>query len=68
MKLTATVVPLLLSSFVASKSLSLFGSQQTVLDNKPSVPGDNPLDFCQDTKDYSLHIQYVNLTPNPPLA
>ena len=68
MKLVATIVPLLFSSYAASKSLSFFGSQQIILADKPSVPGDNPLDFCEDTKDYSLDISYVDLTPNPPLA
>ena len=65
MKLSAAILPLLVSSFAASKSLSFFGSDQHVLDDL-SVPGDNPLSFCQDAKDYSLDIKYVDLTPNPP--
>ncbi|KAL8796391.1 MAG: hypothetical protein Q9195_001298 [Heterodermia aff. obscurata] len=65
MKLSVAIIPLLVSSFAASKSLSFFGSGQHILDDL-SVPGDNPLSFCQDTTDYSLAIKYVDLTPNPP--
>jgi hypothetical protein len=32
------------------------------------VPGDNPLEFCDDPKDYLLQIDKVDLTPNPPEA
>ena len=67
MRLTTSLLTLLLSSFAASKSLSFFGaSDQHVLDSDHKVPGDNPLEFCQDPKDYSLNIKYVDLTPNPP--
>ena len=66
MLLTTTVLPLLFSSLAASKPSSFFGSDQHVLDEALSVPGDNPLTFCQDSKDYSLDIKYVDLTPNPP--
>lgn len=66
MLLTTTILPLLFSSLAASRSSSFFGSDQHVLDEALSVPGKNPLTFCQDTKDYSLDIKYVDLTPNPP--
>ena len=65
MKLSVAIIPLWVSSFAASKSLSFFGSDQHVFDDL-SVPGDNPLSFCQDTEGYSLDIKYVDLTPNPP--
>lgn len=69
MRVTITLLPLLLTSVVTSKSLSLFGSSQTILDDESrSVPGKNPLHFCQNTGDYSLVIQNVDLTPNPPKA
>jgi len=66
MKLTTTLLPLFLSSFAAAKSLSFFGSEQKVLDDDLSVPGANPLKFCQKTDNYSLTISNVDLTPNPP--
>ena len=66
MYIVATVIPVLLASFATSKSLSFFGHSQTVLNDKLDVPGENPLQFCQNTSNYSLIIQNVNLTPNPP--
>jgi len=66
MKLTITVVLLLLSSFAASKSLSLFGGDQRLLEDDLDVPGDNPLEFCQQDDTYILTINKVDLTPNPP--
>lgn len=69
MKLSASIVTLLFSSLVASRGLSLFGSEQHVLDdNKPEVPGDNPLVYC--TKERAgeiLQLEYANLSPNPPV-
>jgi len=65
MKLATTLTPLVLA---ASTSASLFGGTQRVLEDKPRVPGDNPLVFCQDTSDYILTIDYVDLSPNPPKA
>ena len=32
------------------------------------VPGENPLEFCEDTGDYLLDIKSVDLDPNPPKA
>lgn len=66
MKLSATIISLFFASLAASKSLSFFGNNQNVLDNDLEVPGDNPLEFCQKTDDYSLTINKVDLTPNPP--
>ena len=66
MKLTTTLLPLLLSSSAASKSLSFFGGDQHVLDDDLDVPGDNPLEFCQKDNKYTLTIDKVDLTPNPP--
>lgn len=67
MKFTTTLLPLLLSSLAASSSLSFFRSDQQVLDEKLSVPGDNPLEFCASSDDYILTISNVDLKPNPPL-
>lgn len=67
MKLITIFLPVVLSTLVASKSSSFFGGEQRVLDDDQSVPGDNPLQYCQaaTTKDI-LTIDYVNLKPNPP--
>lgn len=66
MKLVTVLIPLLLSSFAAAKSLSLLGGDQKILDGDLDVPGDNPLEFCQKDNTYTLTINKVDLTPNPP--
>ena len=67
MLITAFLFPFLFPFLLASaKSLSLFGSSPTPLDAKLDVPGDNPLQFCQNISDYILLIQNVDLAPNPP--
>lgn len=53
-------------------SLSVGGSSwttgnQAVINAEFKVPGDNPLYFCADPKDYILKIDNVDLNPNPPL-
>ena len=59
------LLSLFLSSLVASSSF--FGAEQRVLDDDLSVPGDNPLEYCQaDTSKDILVIKHVNLSPNPP--
>jgi len=64
-----TIAPLLLSTLVASKSLSFFGKEQSVVGESLSVPGKSPLEYCQPTHDDDiLVIEHVNLKPNPPLA
>ena len=37
-------------------------------DDDLKVPGDNPLYYCEDTKDYILNIDHIDLDPNPPKA
>ncbi|KAL8723324.1 MAG: hypothetical protein Q9225_000376 [Loekoesia sp. 1 TL-2023] len=66
MKILLTFAPLLLSTLVASKSFLFASNQQTLLDDDLSVPGDNPLKFCNDPADYILTIENVDLDPNPP--
>jgi len=69
MQLFSFILPLYASSAVAA---NIFGGPQHVmgsidtLDN--SVPGKNPLDFCEDPKDHILEIKTVDLEPNPPEA
>lgn len=66
MKLVTSLLLLLLSAFAAANSLSFFGTDQKVLDDDLKVPGDNPLEFCQKDDKYTLTINKVDLTPNPP--
>ncbi|KAL8822971.1 MAG: hypothetical protein Q9191_006302 [Dirinaria sp. TL-2023a] len=66
MRLLTTLLPIFLASFAASKSFAFFGGDQKVLNEELSVPGANPLEFCQSNDNYSLNITYVDLTPNPP--
>ena len=69
MRLTPFLLTLCLSCVAVSNTLSLFGSDQQVLDDELTVPGDNPLFYCQPTEENSiLQIDYVDLTPNPPEA
>ena len=52
-----------------SASASLFGSSPDIapFDDALKVPGDNPLQHCQDPKDDLLTLESVDLDPNPPL-
>lgn len=65
MKVTA----LFLSILGAASAVSLFGGSQDAMvdEDKFSVPGKNPLNFCADPKDYILTVDYVDLSPNPPV-
>ncbi|MCJ1470804.1 Phosphatidylglycerol/phosphatidylinositol transfer protein [Pseudocyphellaria aurata] len=66
MKFTVALLPLLFAS--VTTSISLFsGSQMILADDGHDVPGKNPLRFCQNEDKYSLTINYVDLSPNPPL-
>ncbi len=66
MKALTAVLTILYLSLATARSLSLFASDQHVLDDDLSVPGENPLMFCQKADDYTLTISMVDLTPNPP--
>ena len=68
MRLISFLLTLCLSCVAVSHALSLFGSDQQVLDDELAVPGDNPLFYCQSTDENILLIDYVDLTPNPPEA
>lgn len=69
MKLITALTPLLFSSLVVSRSLSLFGDSPTTYDESLKIPGDNPLEYCQASHESDLvTIDHVNLTPNPPKA
>lgn len=68
MKLSTAFLTIALSSLHICTSLSILGGEQAVLDSGTdlSVPGDNPLEYCQDPSDYILAIEHVDLNPNPP--
>ncbi|KAI9742932.1 MAG: Phosphatidylglycerol/phosphatidylinositol transfer protein [Claussenomyces sp. TS43310] len=59
-----------MGSHVAAGSLSFFGTgQSTLADDDLSIPGDNPLEYCQaEHATDILLIDHVDLSPNPPLA
>ncbi|KAF1995255.1 ml domain-containing protein [Amniculicola lignicola CBS 123094] len=65
MKVTALLVTA--ACAVSVSAGSFFGGQQVIASDYP-VPGDNPLDFCADPKDYTIEIKNVDLAPNPPKA
>jgi hypothetical protein len=44
------------------------GSQLRLLEEPNKIPGDNPLEFCQEPAEYLLEIDNVDLDPNPPQA
>jgi hypothetical protein len=54
-----------LSVISVSASPSWLPSQVAISEDF-TVPGDNPLNFCADPKDYILDIKKVDLSPNPP--
>jgi hypothetical protein len=69
MRFSTTLTTLLLSSLVASKSLSAFGGEQHVFDDSLAVPGESPLEYCQPNHESDLLIiEHVDLSPNPPKA
>ena len=62
MQLITVILPLLTSTLAAARFLG----GQTRLADDLSVPGKNPLHYCQSPKDHILAIDHVNLSPNPP--
>jgi hypothetical protein len=68
MKVLTLITSTLIATTVSARS-SLFGSSIDVapFDEALKVPGDNPLQHCQDPKDDILELESVDLDPNPPL-
>lgn len=68
MKLLSILATAILATSASARS-SLFGSSIEVApyDDALNVPGDNPLQHCQDPKDDILDLESVDLDPNPPL-
>lgn len=63
---TLALIPLATSLTVGSFSSSS-DSSLSALDANFPVPGDQPLNFCADPKDYILEVHHVDLIPNPPV-
>ncbi|KAI6823188.1 hypothetical protein KC340_g9315 [Hortaea werneckii] len=64
-----TLTTALLASTATAKSL--WGSSPNIspnTDGSLSVPGENPLQHCEDPKNDILTLKSVDLTPNPPKA
>ncbi|RMZ86439.1 hypothetical protein DV736_g6332, partial [Chaetothyriales sp. CBS 134916] len=68
MRVSAALLALCTATLVSSRSLFGSSAQDALLDDKAAldVPGENPLQYCADPKDYILDIDYVDLSPNPP--
>ncbi|KAF1976370.1 hypothetical protein BU23DRAFT_566035 [Bimuria novae-zelandiae CBS 107.79] len=67
MKVSAILLAATSAVSVSAGSLFSTGGDQAVINEEFKVPGDNPLYFCADPKDYSLDIEKVDLSPNPPV-
>lgn len=67
------VLPVILlvtsASLAACRNLISFGSSQKALSDTlgASIPGENPLTYCEATDDYILDIKHINIKPNPPV-
>jgi len=67
MKLTALLIAICSSTALASPFWSS-SNDQVHLAEDLSVPGENPLLFCEEPADFILTIDNVDLDPNPPTA
>ena len=58
----------LLAAIASVQAGSWFGSSPDIapFEDKLDVPGDNPLQHCQDPEDDILDLEEVDLDPNPP--
>lgn len=71
MRFNVACVAALSAAGIASALPGWFDQEQqvTTFDDEKSVPGDNPLTFCNaDRANDKIIIESVNLTPNPPEA
>lgn len=70
MKFIHIIAAALLATSASARS-SIFAASPDIgpnVDGFLSVPGDNPLQHCQDPKDDILTLESVDLDPNPPRA
>ena len=68
MKASAVLLAATSAVSVSAAATWMSGGNQVVINEEWKVPGDNPLYFCADPKDYLLDIENVDLSPNPPSA
>ena len=61
-----SLLPIIFATASARSSFFNLGNQ-VALGSQIPVPGKNPLYFCQNPDGYSLAIDEVDLTPNPPI-
>jgi hypothetical protein len=68
MRLLSLLATALLAASASARS-SIFGNSIEVapFEDSIKVPGENPLQHCQDPKDDILELESVDLDPNPPL-
>ncbi|KAK5117866.1 hypothetical protein LTR85_008640 [Meristemomyces frigidus] len=69
MKFFTVAASALLATSVSART-TFFGSSPAIapFDESLSVPGENPLQHCQNPKDDILTLKSVDLSPNPPKA
>ncbi|KAJ4291695.1 Phosphatidylglycerol/phosphatidylinositol transfer protein [Kalmusia sp. IMI 367209] len=67
MKVSAVLLAATSVASVSAGGSSWLTGNQAVINEDFKVPGDNPLYFCADPKEYILKIENVDLSPNPPL-
>jgi len=62
---TMRVLSILAAAGLATARMLGASNKQDSGHSKLKVPGDNPLEFCQDPIDHILTITNVDLDPNP---
>lgn len=69
MRVLTTIILVASASVATSINLLFAGNTQHALSDTKgaSIPGDNPLTYCEPPDDYILDIDYINITPNPPI-
>lgn len=65
MRVLPAVLLVASASLAAAISFDISPSQKTL--NGASIPGKNPLVYCEATDNYILDIDYINISPNPPI-
>ncbi|KAF2111090.1 ML domain-containing protein [Lophiotrema nucula] len=68
MKLATVLIPAAFAASVVAEPVPGWIPSQVTISEDHKVPGDNPLYFCADPKDYIVEIDKVDLSPNPPEA
>lgn len=58
----------LASALLATVAYCLTPEQTVLGGSSLSVPGDNPLQYCTEPKDWVLAVDNVDVSPNPPQA